>query len=148
MIVERTVMEGPTGIEREIEKTKMPRQCELYTVNTSGTCMCLLFIIPIYCIYTDYLTSQIWLSYVYHIQVEKEGESQWMKVLGLTESDIKALNEGKMLLDTHMFAAHKLIQKQFGLDGCHSTLLCQNRGFSAVYAKGMIWIHYILYCYR
>ena len=33
-----------------------------------------------------------------------------MQVLGLTKSDIKVLNEGKMLLDTHIFAAHKLIQ--------------------------------------
>ena len=56
-----------------------------------------------------------------------------MKELGLTKSDVKIINDGKMLLDTHMSAAHKLIRKQFCLDGCHGTLLCQNRGFSAVY---------------
>ena len=43
--------------------------------------------------------------------------------IGPAKSDIKVLNEGKMLLDTHFFAAHKLIQKQFHLDGCQSTLL-------------------------
>ena len=38
------------------------------------------------------------------------------EVLGLTESDIKVLNEEKLLLHTHIFTTHKVIQKQFHLD--------------------------------
>ena len=56
---------------------------------------------------------------------------------GIT-SDIMVVEKREMHLDTHMLAAHKLIQKQFpNLDGCQSTLLCQNRGFSAVYGIGI-----------
>ena len=42
-----------------------------------------------------------------------------------------------MLTDKHMYAAHKLLQKQFpGVQGCQSTLLAQKR-FTAVSDEGM-----------
>ena len=75
---------------------------------------------------------------ILHVQAEKRGDLEWMRVLGLCTSDIMVVEKREMLLDTHMLAAHKLIQKQFpNLDGCQSTLLCQNRGFSAVYGRGI-----------
>ena len=84
-------------------------------------------------------------SLVYHFQTKRRGDRKWMQVLGLTKSDIKVLNEGKMLLDTHIFASHKPIQKHFHLNGCQSTLLCQNSGFSAVYGRGISYYTTVKY---
>ena len=45
-----------------------------------------------------------------------------------------------MLTNAHMLAAHKLLREQFpGIQGCQSTLLEQNRGFSEVSGEGMLW---------
>ena len=71
-----------------------------------------------------WLTSDVCVLYCVSLSDREEGR-QW--VYPGMGPDIKVLNEGKMLLDTHMFAAHKLIQKQFHLDGCQSTLLCQKK---------------------
>ena len=61
------------------------------------------------------------------------GDSTWVPSLHLTLVDRTELITGRQLQDTHMQAAHILIKKQFGVDGCQSTLLSQNNGFSPVY---------------
>ena len=53
----------------------------------------------------------------------------------------KVLNDGKMLLDTHMFCCSQT-DSVAALPGWMSELY-QNRGYSAVYARGMIWVQYI-----
>ena len=65
------------------------------------------------------------------------GDSTWVPSLHLTLVDRTELITGRQLQDTHMQAAHILIKKQFGVDGCQSTLLCQNNGFSPVLDKGV-----------
>lgn len=62
----------------------------------------------------------------------------WVPTLDLKWNDRVTLETGRMLQDTHMHAAHQLIKKEFGLDGCQSTLLCQTNGFSPVTRKGKI----------
>ena len=60
-----------------------------------------------------------------------------VSTLGLRPSDIEHLQNGKMLEDTHMFAAQNVIQQQFPqLQGCQSTLLCQNKQFVPVNGNG------------
>ncbi len=55
------------------------------------------------------------------------------------------LLSGAMLTDTHMHAVHKLLKKQFpGVQGCQSTLLQQNKGFTAVSGEGM-YIYLVLH---
>ena len=57
--------------------------------------------------------------------------------LGLRPSGIEHLQNGQMLEDTHMMAAQNLIQQQFPqLQGCQSTLLCQNKQFVPVNGNG------------
>ena len=62
--------------------------------------------------------------------------STWIPALGLNLKDRVTLEKGQMLQDTHMHAAHQLIKKEFGIDGCQSTLLCQTSGFSPVTKEG------------
>ena len=60
-----------------------------------------------------------------------------VSTLGLRPSDIEHLQNGQMLEDTHMMAAQNLVQQQFPqLQGCQSTLLCQNKQFVPVNGNG------------
>ena len=60
-----------------------------------------------------------------------------ISTLGLRPSDIEHLQSGQMLEDTHKMAAQNLIQQQFSqLQGCQSTLLCQNKQFVPVNGNG------------
>ena len=60
-----------------------------------------------------------------------------VSTLGLRPSNIEHLQNGQMLEDTHMMAAQNLMQQQFPqLQGCQSTLLCQNKQFVPVNGNG------------
>ena len=63
----------------------------------------------------------------------------WVPTLGLSWDDRATLEKGQMLQDIHMHAAHQLTKKEFGLDGCQSTLLCQTNGFSPVTRQGILF---------
>ena len=54
----------------------------------------------------------------------------WMRYLDLNMRDKLVLEENGMLTDKHMYAAIKLLSRQFPeLQGLQSTLLPQNSGF-------------------
>ena len=63
----------------------------------------------------------------------------------LTLKHKDAIENNEMLNDEHIQAAHNLMKKQFPqLGGLQSTLLCQNKGLSAIkimehYIKVSIW---------
>ena len=60
-----------------------------------------------------------------------------VSTLGLRPRDIEHLQNGQMLEDTHMMTAQNFIQQQFPqLQGCQSTLLCQNKQFVPVNGNG------------
>ena len=50
---------------------------------------------------------------------------QWVKYLNLNSSDKIAIETDAMLNDKHMYAALKILKKQFpGIDGFQPTILC------------------------
>lgn len=58
----------------------------------------------------------------------------WILSLALTQADRNeiAVKSG-MLTDRHIYAAHKLLHRQFPhLEGCFSTLLIQLRSFPSI----------------
>ena len=58
---------------------------------------------------------------------------QWVKYLDLHISDKIAIETHAMLNDKHMYAAMKLLKKQFpDIGGLQPTILCQTNGFSPV----------------
>ena len=62
---------------------------------------------------------------------------QWVKYLDLYFSDKIAIETNCMLNDKHMYAALKLLKKQFPeIDGFQPTILCQTNGFSPVTKNG------------
>ena len=56
----------------------------------------------------------------------------WAASMGLNWKVHDQLKESRILQDTHMQAVHTLIRKQFGMDGCQSTLLLQSGSFLPV----------------
>ena len=62
---------------------------------------------------------------------------QWVKNLNLNSSDKIAIETDAMLNDKHMYAALKILKKQFpGIDGFEPTILCQTNGFSPITEDG------------
>ena len=60
-----------------------------------------------------------------------------MDNLDLKNHDRFVIEEGGLLNDRHMHAAHQLLRKQFPLlNGLQSTLLIQSNGFSPVASNG------------
>lgn len=72
---------------------------------------------------------------------------QWVQFLDLYYSDKLIILTCAMLNDKHMYAALKLLKKQFpDIDGLQPTILCQTNGFSAVSKDGMhAWEYYTMY---
>ena len=68
---------------------------------------------------------------------------QWVKYLNLNSSDKIAIETDAMLNNKHMYAALKILKKQFpGIDGFQPTILCQptilyqTNGFSPITEDG------------
>ena len=60
-----------------------------------------------------------------------------MKCLDLNYCDKVAIETGAMLNDKHMYAAMKMLKRQFpDIDGFQPTILCQNDGFSPITKDG------------
>ena len=67
-------------------------------------------------------------------------ENMWVASTWLNWKAHDQLKESRMLQDLHFQLAHTLIRKQFGIDGCQSTLLFQNGNFLPVCDYGMIFV--------
>ena len=61
----------------------------------------------------------------------------WNQVLTLRVIEKNEIENGSWLSDVHMYAASKLLAKQFPhLKGLQNTVLCQNGGFKSVSSDG------------